>query len=202
MSEIKVSKNIDKIKEEKKTPIKNNNSSSSSSSSSIGGKPVVSDSDDDLPIAQLLQKRNASKLEKVKEDEKENDKKVKREKKDLTPIPTQAPVNKATTTASGEFYETTTKGCLLQSFLVRWWYAIVWPKPEEIGEPEAGYEPLDGFEGVFVSTRTDSLGKIADLRDKTNCPCMNVYKNKTSAELKELCIKVTILKINIIKILK
>jgi hypothetical protein len=41
--------------------------------------------------------------------------------------------------------------------LCRWWYAIDWPKIEEIGVPPPGYESLDGFVGVFVSTRVSYL---------------------------------------------
>jgi len=90
---------------------------------------------------------------------------------------------------SAEFYESTLKGALVQKLLVRWWYAWSWPLPEEIGKPPQGYEKLDGFPGVFVSTRTDSLGTILDLRDKTNCPSLKNMITKPSSELKELCRK-------------
>ena len=58
---------------------------------------------------------------------------------------------------------------------MRWWYAIDWPTEKDIGNiffyiiptrnswriiyftsegvPPAGYESLDGFKGVFISTR-------------------------------------------------
>ena len=45
------------------------------------------------------------------------------------------------------------KGMIAQRLLCRWWYAIDWPILAEIGNPPAGYEPLEGFLGVFVSTR-------------------------------------------------
>lgn len=50
-----------------------------------------------------------------------------------------------------DFYETD-KGQMVQRLLCRWWYAITWPKPEDIGAPPAGYEALDGFPGVFICT--------------------------------------------------
>jgi hypothetical protein len=53
---------------------------------------------------------------------------------------------------SVDFYDTN-KGFLAQKLLCRWWYAIEWPKKDQIGTPPPGFEPLDGFPGVFVSTR-------------------------------------------------
>ena len=32
-------------------------------------------------------------------------------------------------------------------------YSIEWPKLDDIGTPPVGYEVLDGFPGVFISTR-------------------------------------------------
>ena len=52
---------------------------------------------------------------------------------------------------SCKYYEDTKKGQLTQCLLVRWWYAVTWPLDEEVGIPPAGYVPLDGFKGVFVS---------------------------------------------------
>ena len=56
------------------------------------------------------------------------------------------------TQLSMDFYETN-KGFLAQKLLRRWWYSIEWPKQDELGAPPPGYEHLDGFRGVFVSTR-------------------------------------------------
>ena len=41
----------------------------------------------------------------------------------------------------------------IKALLVRWWYSIEWPTDEDIGEAPSGYESLDGFKGVFISTR-------------------------------------------------
>ncbi|KAJ1386344.1 hypothetical protein B484DRAFT_410248 [Ochromonadaceae sp. CCMP2298] len=59
---------------------------------------------------------------------------------------------------------------------------------EEIGEPPAGYESLDGFPGVFISTRIDSLGHIIDLRDQSKCPCLRNLSQWSSAEIQSTCI--------------
>lgn len=59
----------------------------------------------------------------------------------------------AAKTKSGIIYEESTKGALVQKLLVRWWYAIEWPKAGEVEDAPAGFEALDGFPGVFVSTR-------------------------------------------------
>ena len=45
---------------------------------------------------------------------------------------------------------------VVQRLLCRWWYAIEWPKLDEIGIPPPGYEALEGYVGVFVSTRVSA----------------------------------------------
>lgn len=183
---------------------KSSDSKISSKFDSSATKTSTSDSEDDIPIFELIKKReresnsikvtNLSKkikteksvvkaehvLRAIKNDDK-NDFELSKNSK---VVKVQSKVR-----SWSEFYLNTSKGHLVQSLLVRWWYAYDWPLPEEIGLPPKGFEPLDGFPGVFVSTRTDSLGKILDLRDKTNCPCLANFEKKSSAELKELCIK-------------
>lgn len=112
----------------------------------------MSDSDDDLPISELIKKRK--RLEAAKSAAAPR----------IVKAPTIKPERKASNTTtpkssnsssgnkSADFYGTL-KGQLVQGLLVRWWYAMEWPKPEDIGEPPAGYEALDGFPGVFISTR-------------------------------------------------
>ncbi len=58
----------------------------------------------------------------------------------------------------------------------------------EIGSPPTGFEQLDGFPGVFVSTTPGSLGKILDKRDMSKAPSLSNYAKKSCAELKDLCI--------------
>ena len=81
------------------------------------------------------------------------------------------------------------KGRLVQKLLVRWWYAIEWPKENELRPPQRGFEPLEGFKGVDVSTRQDTLGAIDDRRDRDTCPNLTNLRKKSSEELKELCEK-------------
>lgn len=95
----------------------------------------------------------------------------------------------SSTLKSTDFYDTTEKGMLVQRLLVRWWYAIQWPKCGDYGQPPTGYEPLDGFPGVFVSTSTNALGKILDLRNKQTCPSLRNFVAKSAGELQELCVK-------------
>lgn len=87
------------------------------------------------------------------------------------------------------FYDETAKGKLIQNILIRWWYGIEWPKVADIPAPPPGFETLDGFPGVFVGTRTDNLGSILDKRNGKTCPNFKNLNKKTSADLKELCIK-------------
>ena len=42
---------------------------------------------------------------------------------------------------------------IAQRLLCRWWYAIDWPRIQDIAAPPPGYEALEGFMGVFASTR-------------------------------------------------
>lgn len=118
----------------------------------------MSDSDDDLPISELIKKRK--RLEEAKVATLTAAKKASAEKSKSSSDRSERPAavrNSSSSSSTGnkaaDFYTETSKGQLVQSFLVRWWYAIEWPKPEEIGEPPAGYESLDGFPGVFISTR-------------------------------------------------
>jgi hypothetical protein len=114
----------------------------------------MSDSDDDLPITELIKKRKRMEAAKAAPPVV---KKVQTEKPKATEK--TASVSSRTTSSSStgnkaaDFYTTTTKGQLVQSFLVRWWYAMEWPLPEDIGEAPPGYETLDGFPGVYISTR-------------------------------------------------
>lgn len=128
-----------------------------------------SDSDDDKPIIELIKKRKAqAALEAVrKAAAAPAAKKVKVEvselasKKSAAKSSEKAPSNRSSSKSASssstfqlteDFYETD-KGMMVQRLLCRWWYALSWPRPEDIGTPPAGYEPLDGFPGVFISTR-------------------------------------------------
>lgn len=80
------------------------------------------------------------------------------------------------------------KGFLAQTLLVRWWYAIQWPQDNPGIKPKAGFETLDGFTGVYVSTRQGSLGTVQDTRDQNTCPCLANFKLKKSKDLRDLCV--------------
>ena len=106
------------------------------------------DDDDEKPIGQLIKKRK-------EENNKDINEKKQKAVKDESSLTRKIKTSSVSTLAknSTEFYNETDKGKLVQRLLVRWWYAIVWPKPEEIGAPPPGYESLDGFPGVFICTR-------------------------------------------------
>lgn len=128
----------------------------------------MSDSDDDRPISELIKKRlptfkpATGDRNKDKEAEPapkkvkaETSTKVKAEKNDDREKPRKSLSSSSASIAarSQAFYTETAKGMLVQRLLVRWWYAIEWPKPEEIGQPPVGYESLEGFPGVYISTK-------------------------------------------------
>lgn len=133
---------------------------------------VASDSDDDLPIITLIKKRERE--EKAYREAAERERKASKPsaKSESSAKPKSSSETKKSESSGGgggggggfTFYETTDKGRLIHAFLIRWWYAYDWPTPEEIGKPPAGFESLDGFPGVFVSTRV-SLSKI-------KCDCL------------------------------
>ena len=126
------------------------------------------DSDDDIPVLHFIKKRLAKVAEdaaKEKEKEREKRKREEREasqnkkekssKREPEPAVEKPKVSSssANSSKSSQFYSSCDKGRLIQALLIRWWYAYDWPLPEDIGVPPSGYESLDGFPGVFVSTR-------------------------------------------------
>jgi len=89
--------------------------------------------------------------------------------------------------ASAELYSKSEKGKLVQALLCRWWYAIKWPDPSSLPlEPPKNADALDGFPGVYVYTKGESVGKLLDLRDRTTCPCFNNFARKPASELQQL----------------
>jgi hypothetical protein len=106
-------------------------------------KAAVSDSDDDLPIARFARKRERE----------ENSRRASLETKGkLAGISGAPPGALAAYGAGFEFYECASKGRMIQAFLRRWWYGYEWPVMSQIVAPP-GFESLDGFPGIFVSTR-------------------------------------------------
>lgn len=92
-----------------------------------------------------------------------------------------------TAESKGDGFFSLRKGFLAQTLLVRWWYAIKWPVDNGV-KPKTGFETLDGFTGVYISTRQGSLGTVQDTRDQTTCPCLANFKLKKSRELRDLCV--------------
>jgi hypothetical protein len=89
--------------------------------------------------------------------------------------------------ASAELYSKSEKGKLVQALLCRWWYAMKWPDPSSLPrELPKNADALDGFPGVYVYTKGESVGKLLDLRDKTACPCFNNFARKPATELQQL----------------
>lgn len=135
----------------------------------------MSDSDDDRPISELISKRLAKRDQSkpsIKENNKRKNESIEDEDVDDKPITNLVrkktkPANESkatnekkepsakrnTSSTVVEYYSDTVKGMLVQKLLVRWWYAIEWPKKDDIGAPPIGYEPLEGFLGVFISTK-------------------------------------------------
>mmetsp|Transcript_7127 Transcript_7127/g.10618 ORF Transcript_7127/g.10618 Transcript_7127/m.10618 type:complete len:268 (+) Transcript_7127:106-909(+) len=199
--------------------------------------PSWSDSDDDIPIAEMLRRRGvAVKKEPVTHDDDDEDDipvaelvKRKQQAKNTKPAAatasaasrkSQSKVSNSSTSAKStsaaskrpdkskpsvvkamkgdpmasstipeSFYQTT-KGNLVQRLLVRWWYAISWPDEASLDAcPGEGYEPLEGFPGVFVCTSMDNMGAIVDQRDMSTCPSLRNLSKKSSAELKDLCVQ-------------
>ncbi len=118
----------------------------------------MSDSDDDLPISELIKKRKAASAASSSSAVKVKPEAPKSAKKAEPKVAQQSSSRSNTQNKSAEFYDETEKGKLTQQFLKRWWYAMQWPKDEDIGVPPIGYEALDGFKGVFICTRvSDSV---------------------------------------------
>ena len=155
----------------------------------------MSDSDDDMPIAEFVKKRlrkekaiaikkeNSSKSNDNKKPEKSSNKTTKvttkatkttkstKEKNDdhddeeeeVAAPPTRSKITSTDSAIISSksmkdyigrgFYENSLKGKLVQCLLRRWWYAYEWPEPKDIPPVPAGYQALDGFPGVFISTR-------------------------------------------------
>ena len=157
---------------------------------------TASDSDDDLPIAALLKKKRMEAKEAKNGKQKSNTGHVKRERTSSNSGSNRNNSSSSSNNNGGSanrntatmFYEDCDKGMLVQRLLQRWWYVLEWPKKEDLAEVPPGYETLDGFLGVFISTRTDSLGNIIDLRNKETCPCLRNFKSYPCADLKKLCI--------------
>jgi single-stranded DNA-binding protein len=144
-------KNNDKS-DKKKRKHESESESEESSDESSSEEESSDDDDDDKPIGQLLNKRKQENAASSSSSAKKVSKSADGESSKKSSKASSAAAKKST-----EFYTDTDKGNLVQKLLVRWWYAIEWPKPEDIGNPPPGFEPLDGFPGVFISTRVRSF---------------------------------------------
>ena len=146
-----------------------------------------SDSDDDIPIVEFIKKRNLEKaahklsLDKKAKLEVTNKKKPSssstkssngngKSSSSSSSSTTDKSSNGSNNNTAGnsawnsdslecEFYTQTDKGRLLQTFLRRWWYSYEWPQLSQLRAPPKGFETLDGFPGVYVSTR---VGRLID----------------------------------------
>lgn len=152
-----------------------------------------SDSEDDIPILELIKKRKekaiaaAANAEPAKRAKTENG--TKSSKSSSSSSSSSSSARSSSANKSTDFYENTKKGLIIQRLLCRWWYAIDWPKKEDIPEPPPGYEAMEGFPGVFISTSVDSLGKILDLRNPKKCPNLVNLSKVDSAKLQRMCLK-------------
>ncbi|CAM9935877.1 unnamed protein product, partial [Phaeothamnion confervicola] len=89
------------------------------------------------------------------------------------------------TTASDALADTT-KGQLVRKLLCRWWYAMAWPRWEDVTPSPPGHEALDGYPGVYVCVDGDHIGEILDNRDQSTCPCFTNFARMGAAELRRL----------------
>ena len=131
---------------------------------SKGPETVSDDSEDDVPISVLIkrkkeeianieiQTKTKNKIEK-KIKTKNSTKEIKNESNNLTAKASRASEKKNASSEPSDAFYRSKKGKLVQKLLIRWWYALSWPEEEAINSiPEGGYEPLDGFPGVFICT--------------------------------------------------
>ncbi|KAL3796531.1 hypothetical protein ACHAW5_004433 [Stephanodiscus triporus] len=169
-----------------------------------------SDSSDDVPLSSL--KSPQKKATKVKPAAKKSTsaKKDAPKKKATKKTETKTPVKKkksmsakkaskvASSTsasanylcASSELYSQCDKGKLIQSLLVRWWYAYQWPDPKTLpASTPKGYDALDGFPGVYICTQGSNVGKFLDKRDRDQAPSFKNFAKKNSEELKDMLLR-------------
>jgi len=148
-----------------------------------------SDSDDDIPLAQL--KKSSPKKSKSPAPKKKKKATPAKKKAKEAPVAAAPSKSKNYLSASAALYESDCKkGLMIQKLLCRWWYAVTWPDPSALpNKPPKHYDPMEGFEGVYVCTSGDKVGHILDLRDREACPSFRNYAQKSSQELKELLLK-------------
>jgi hypothetical protein len=89
-----------------------------------------------------------------------------------------------------ELYTKCDKGKLIQSVLVRWWYAYPWPDADSMPKSTPkNYTALDGFPGVYICTSGSDVGAFKDFRDHSTAPNFKNFAKKKSEELKGLLLK-------------
>mmetsp|Transcript_29192 Transcript_29192/g.69504 ORF Transcript_29192/g.69504 Transcript_29192/m.69504 type:complete len:282 (-) Transcript_29192:100-945(-) len=159
-----------------------------------------SDDSDDMPLSALAkEKKKNPKSAAKKKPPKSSEKKRSATKKSQSK-PKSKPAKKTTKTvakasvsagnyvcASSELYMNSDKGKLIESILVRWWYAYTWPDPKDLPKSTpVGYDALDGFPGMYICTQGSEVGQFMDLRDKSNAPSFNNFARKSSEELRRM----------------
>lgn len=156
-----------------------------------------SDDSDDMPLSALAKEKK--KTPKPAAKKKPEKKKVSATKKSQSKSKSK-PAKKATKTvakasvsagnyvcASSELYMNSDKGKLIQSILVRWWYAYTWPDPKDLPKSTpVGYDALDGFPGMYICTQGSEVGQFMDMRDMSNAPSFNNFARKSSEELRRM----------------
>lgn len=149
------------------------------------------DDEDDVPLVSLKKKTSKSPSKAKAASKPQAAAKKKAKAAPPTPVKTTSSSKTDFLSASAAFYESgCVKGMLVQKLLCRWWYAVTWPDPATLPPaPPPHYDPLNGFEGVYVCTSGDKVGDIMDLRSQENKPCFTNYAKKSSQELQELLLK-------------
>jgi hypothetical protein len=155
-------------------------------SEAVGKKPsagAIDSDDDDVPLAVLMKRKleaaqktanvpnskiikTAPPAKKMKVDEglknpsrKVNDKKLKgKKKKVVSRSAVVIPAQSSSSSSRSSVHYDSDKGKVVQALMIRWWYAMQWPDVGDLKKRlPTGYEALDGFSGVFVGTRVNSL---------------------------------------------
>jgi hypothetical protein len=157
------------------------NGQAAASSSAVKSEPKKaaavavenSDSEDDMPFVEIVKKREREAA--VEDDSSKKKKKAKssentKSSSSRVPAAPKAQSRPGSSNITADFYDTTSKGQLIQMLMLRWWYAIEWPIMSEVPSPPDGYESLDGYPGVFVSTRVSSISSDVILAKLTAMP--------------------------------
>ena len=167
-------------------------------------KFIVDDDDsseDDMPLSKLKSPKKGVASKKTPAKAKAAPKKKETSAKKKTVTKSKSTVSSSSSKSTSkpgtnynapsiELYSKCDKGKLIQSVLVRWWYAYSWPDDSSIPKSTPkNYTALDGFPGVYICTSGSDVGKFKDFRDHSTAPNFKNFARKSAVELKEMLLK-------------